>query len=438
MTSFAGYISLGGNEVVNSARAAIYSRALGIAAVSCDGCTTLNRVLDEPAYSSPDLDDAPWWDPTVVASKDFAGVLGLEIEGLSKAFNTREPIPLAHDGAALNPLRRLPREILVRGMMFARTECSLSYGRSWLAAAIRGGSCSQGCVGDELCYLACCPDCTTEPEPGVTDTCGQAEWRTLFNVGVLEGPVPGAMTRLQGGYLQEVEFTLTAGNPYIYYQPVLVGRGPTPEQQIPGNTPDTVVDCTEDTDCVRTAVVGCPPLPLPVLPLVPADPCYPTGTFTAYRSVVPQPAGLTPRWLENVPYLRIKAGATALTRVTLRWYANPGNLDCFAALADPDPDLRQLGPCDACAEVNIPVIPAGSTLTMDGRLERVWVDCPGGPGLATAEPPVYGPGGTSFQWPAFSCSVPLCLEIITRRPTSGSGVPDATWEIFTVAREDAS
>lgn len=441
--TFTGYLSLGGNELLNSNRVAAYAQALGITTISCQGCELLPRALADGPYTSPDQDDAPWWDPSIVASKDFAGVLGVEITGLDTPVNTREVVPLAGDGAALSPVRRKPREILVRGYLFARTECALGYGRSWLAAAVRGGSCGLPCVGDDLCYLACCPSACPAPLPGQDDTCGNDEWRTLYNVGILEGPTPQSVTSVSGGFIQEVEFTLTAGNPFIYHIPKLVTTGPNLNDQLPATLSEDQVDCGEDIGCIQQALTNCPPLPLPLLPLVPIDPCFPTGDFDNWRYAVSVPRDITPLWLESVPYIRFRAGAEKLERVTLRWYSNPQEVDCKISLQDPDPNLRPLGPCDTCAEVNIPVVPAGATLTFDGRVQRAWVDCPGGPGLDTAEPPIYGRGGTAFQWPVFGCGQSLCLEIIMRRkkptpPNPQGPAPQATWEVYTVAREDAS
>lgn len=439
--TFNGYLSLGGNELLNSARVAAYADGLGITAISCQSCDLLPRALGDDPYTSPDQDDAPWWDPAVVASKDFAGVLGVEITGLDGPVNSREVVPLAGDGAALSPVRRKPREILVRAYLFARTDCALSYGRSWLAAAVRGGSCGLPCVGDDLCFLSCCPASCPQPLPGQEDPCGDAEWRTLYNVGVLEGPIPRSLTRVSGGFMQEVEFTLTAGNPFIFHVPKLVTTGPNPNDQLPATLSEDTVDCGEDVGCIQKALTDCPPLPLPLLPLMPPDPCFPVGLeFDNYRFVASVPRDITPLWLESVPYIRFRAGTSKLERVTLRWYSNPQEIDCKLALENPDPNLRPLGPCDTCAEVNIPVIPAEATLTFDGRLQRAWVDCPGGPGLDTAEPAIYGRGGTAFQWPVFGCGQSLCLEIIMRRrkTTPPTPIPTATWEIYTVAREDAS
>ena len=427
-----GFLMVGGNEVINNTRTAVYARALGITNIQCGQCPDLNRILDEPPYTSPDGDDAPWWDPAVPASKEFAGLLGLEVIGLDNPVNVREAIPLAASGAAISPVRRRPREIQYRALLLASSDCGLSYGRAWLAAAVRGSACGLPCVGDDLCFLACCPAC--EPAEG-EDTCGDAQWRTVYNTGILSGPTPSKTTKVAGGWLQEVEFTFVGGNPFIYHQPVVVAEGPQPEQRVPGGSEGVPIDCVESTDCVRTSMPNCPPMPLPVLPLVPRDPCFPTGPFLAYRAVINLNAVATPAWLETVPYMRITAGAEPLRRLTIRWYSNPFGLDCTEALSNADPALRGLGPCDACGEINVPVVPANSVLTLDGRIERAWVDCPGGPGLATAEPYIYGRGGTLFQWPVFGCRQALCLEIIA----DDTSVTDSVrWQIFTVPREDAS
>lgn len=441
--TYNGYLSLGGNEIVNSNRVTTYAQGLGITAITCGTCPTLNAALEESTYTSPDNDDAPWFDPSVVESKDFAGVLGLEITGLDTAVNTREAIPLARDGGALNPLHRRFREIQVRALLFARTECALSYGRSWLSAATRGGTCGIDCVGDELCYLSCCPESC--PDPAAEPPCGERQWRTLYNVGILEGPVPERPVKITGGWMQEVLITFTAGNPFIWYIPTLAVRGPDPTQIMPGyeEDPEQWQCVDESTNCITDALsAACGAFPPPIIPIVPLDPCLPRDKFQAWRAVISIPADLTPQWMETVPLIRLRTGPqlpppapTGLRRLILRWYTNPSGLDCRTSLENPDPNQRQLGPCDICAEIQIPVVPSSSILTLDGRIERAWVDCPGGPGLSTAEPFVYGPRGTAFQWPVFACGQQLCLEIIAQ---ADSVSPSTTWEIYSVAREDAS
>lgn len=420
---YSGYLALGGNELINSPRAAQYASALGITRIRCEQCSTLQRALFDTPYTSPDMDDAPWWDPTEPHSKEFAGLFGLDIVGLGRSVASRAVVPLADDGAALHPLRRSHKEIQVTALALAKTEAALSYGVSWLSSVLRGQVCGSGCGGDGLCFFTACPTCDPPPPAGSVDTCGDAYFRQMFNVGLLQMEDLRDVQRVPGGWLGQVQFTVAAGDPFIYRDPVLVATGPQPSQQLP-NYQDTGLPpvCFESTDCLRDD--DCPPPPAPILPPVPIDACFPTGPFTASRFVLKLDAGKVPIWAEKVPYIRIKTGGSKIERLTLRWYANPMDRDC-----------TDLDPCSACAEINLAFVPAYSTLTIDGRSQTATVDCPGGPGQTTAEPALYGRGGTLFQWPVYNCDTPMCLEVITKADTVAA---DASMEIYYVVREDAA
>lgn len=424
---FHGYLAMAGNEIVNNLRSATYATALGITHVNCGPCDGLARALYDMPYTSPDMDDAPWYDPVVVESKSFAGFYGLEITGLSKSVGSRGLVPLTERGAALHPLRRTHREIQVRVLAMAKTEAALSYGFSWLASVLRGNICAAGCFGDELCFFTACPPCPPlSADPLDPDPCGDLAtqyWRQLHNVGLLAMEEPTDVRKVSGGWLGQVTFTLAAGDPFIYRDPVLMATGPQPSQLLP-NYFDTGVPptCFENVDCLRST--DCPPPPAPVLPPAPVDPCFPTGPFTAGRVVMALPQDRVPVWMEKVPLIHIRSGGKKLERLTVRWYGNPTARECGS----------DLDPCAACAEVNIAFVPANSTLTIDGRRETATVDCPGGPGLATAEPALYGRGGSPFVWPLFNCGDGMCLEVIAKADTIAA---DAVIEIHYVVREDA-
>lgn len=425
---FNGYLALAGNEIVNNQRAATYANGLGITHVNCTGCDGLARALYDRPYSSPDMDDAPWYDPIVQESKEFAGYFGLEILGMAKSVAARGVVPLTERGASLHPLRRTHREIQVRALAMAKTQTALSYGFSWLASALRGNICGGGCSGDELCFFTTCPPCPPMPaDPDVVDPCGDLAtqyWRKLLNVGLLSMDEPSDIRKVSGGWLGQVTFTLAAGDPMIYRDPTLVGSGFQPGQIILRYTDSGVPpDCYEAADCLQDPT--CPPPPAPVLPPIPRDPCFSpiTTPFVADRSVLSLAGERVPMWAEKVPLIVIKSGGTKLERLTLRWYGNPTARDC-----------AYVDPCSACAEVTIPFVPANSTLTIDGRTEVASVDCPGGPGLTTAEPVLYGRGGTPFVWPLFNCTDAMCLEIIAK---AGTIAADASFEIYYVVREDA-
>jgi hypothetical protein len=422
---FEGYLAFAGNEIVNSARATAYATALAITTVRCAPCSTLQRANYDVAYSSPDMDNAPWYDPAEPSSKEFAGLLGLEVAGLSNTVAGRSITALAEGGAALNPLRRPHREVQFRALAMAKTEQALSYGLSWLAASLRGSFCSSGCSGDELCFYTSCPPCG--PWDGVDeDPCpdtATAYWRQMFNVGLLAMEQPSDLRRIPGGWVAQVQFTFACGDPFIYREPLLAATGPQPGQLLPNYTdPGVPPDCVESIDCLRDST--CPAPPAPLLPPLPTDVCFPTGPFTASRFMFTLTPHRTPMWQEKVPLILVKAGSRTLRRLTLRWYGNATQRNCATSTE----------PCNACAEVTIPFIPAGSTLTVDGRAQDATVDCPGGPGLATARPTLYGRGGTPFVWPVFSCADSMCLEVIAQ---ADSIATDATIDVYDVVREDA-
>lgn len=422
---YTGYLALAGVELINNSRATAYANAMGVTSIQCTGCTTLPRALGDLPYASPDLDDAPWFDPVEPASKDFAGFFGLEILGLSKSPGAHTVVPLITDGASLHSLRRSHREIQITVMALAKTECALSYGFAWLASALRGGVCNAGCTGDSLCFFTCCPTCDPPPTDGTADTCGNPYYRTLLNCGLLSYSEPTGIKKISGGYLATIVYTIAAGDPFIYRDPILMATGPAPAQQLPNYLdPGVPPACFESIDCLQDDL-SCPAPPLPVLPPIPVDACFPTGAFNAARLVVALPKDQVPIWQEKVPLIIIRAGSRRLERITLRWYGNPVDRDC----------TTDLDPCAACAEFNIAAIPMGATLTIDGRIESAYVDCSGGPGLSTAEPQLYGRGGTPFVWPVFSCADGTCLEIIVRAETMSD---DTAIEVYYVVREDAA
>jgi hypothetical protein len=429
---FTGFLSLAGNELINNARVSAYAANLGITHVSCGDCSGLARALWDDPYSSPDMDDAPWFDPSVADSKGFAGLLGLDITGISKSTGYHDLVSLTTDGAALHPLRRTHREIQVKALALANSENALSYGFSWLASVLRGGVCAPGCAGDALCFFIACPPC---PESMDSDVCATPYLRTLFNCGLLTMDEPSDVRKISGGWMGTVVFTIAAGDPHIYREPTLIVTSTQPGNQvINGYDPAVSVACDtlEDISClvsqrppVSTEWPACTPPPAPILPPIPIDSCFPVGKFTAARQVYTLPSGQVPIWAEKVPYLVIRAGSKRMERIIIRWYGNPTERDC----------TQTLDPCAACAEINIAFIPQGSTLTIDGRAETAFVDCPGGPGVDTAEPQIYGPGGSPFGWPVFNCADSLCLEVIAKYGTVSD---DASIEIYYAIRQDAA
>jgi len=421
------WLTLGGVELVNSTRAAQYAGALGITVVRCAGCRDITRALRDAPYTLPGDPDnpAPWYDPSLPESAGFAGLVGVEFEGLSRGTGGRQTVPLLGAGSAIGGLRRGAREVLVKALMLATTDAAMSYGTAWLASALRGSICQTSCVADELCVFAYCPSCASPPpDPPAYDSCGDAALRTVLDTGLLAGPTPTRTLTVGGGVLTEVEFSLVCGQPFLWRQPRYVtGTGQ------PGVSPAPPIGpgegCVESIDCAHDPL--CLPLPPPIRPPAPPNPCFPgpPPVGDTRRTIVTVPPGLLPQWFENVPILEIRTGSLALRRVTIRFYSNPALYEC----------AEYVDPCTACAEINIPYLPRGVVFRLDGRLERATVDCPGGPGLDVADVEVFGPGGGLFEWPIFECNTSLCIEVVVQQSTAA---PDSRIDLWMAAREDAA
>ncbi|HUW00731.1 MAG TPA: hypothetical protein VMW08_00125 [Acidimicrobiales bacterium] len=128
--------------------------------VNC-GCTTLRPLYCEKgsgtdgAYRSPELDGAPWYDPDVPESAEFAGLIVETIEGFDSVVR-RTVTDAAIRGGSLGPQRLGARTLTVTGWLRAKTCCAAEYGLRWLEAALTGGACDDCALG-ELSMFRCCP-----------------------------------------------------------------------------------------------------------------------------------------------------------------------------------------------------------------------------------------------------------------------------------------
>lgn len=413
-----GYLELGGVELINTERVLAYAERLGIdiGCQACNTCPDMYEALGHPPYSSPDADDAPWFDPAFPESKLFCGFLPLSIDGMDSGTGLRNPADLAQ-GSAIGGLRRAGREIVARVLAVGADDCAVSYGISWLGSALRGTAC-QSCRGDELCVFSCCPEGN-----------GDRHLRKLFDVGMLSGPERTNIYPVGGGpcagicgsagaSIIELEFSLVAGTPYLYHEPITYVFGPT--------SPATgIVDppvCQIGTDCADDP--DCPPLPArPTVP-IPTDPCGCVLPATVARTVITVQPEQMARWLETVPVITIETGSAPLRCLRVRFYSNPVGLGCAG----------ELDPCAFCDELGITYLPPRSTLTVDGRNRTYSLDCSASGNQPEAMPPyLYASAGRAFSWPVFDCPGGMCVELI-----AASAAPDMLATVALATREDLS
>lgn len=413
-----GYLNLACAEIINNERAATYVQPYGLT-IDCDRCPDLPEVLGHDPYTTPYADDAPWYDPVRGASVDFLGVFSSSIEGLSASPASREPLPLVRDGSSIGPLRRAHREMPVTVRLLALSECGLSYGLEWLSRSLSGDPCGGNCVGGELMLFACCPGSGTDTGYDASET------RYMHDVGVMEGLA--VSERIYWGEVIEavVSFTLVAGNPWIYGEPLATGDDwvSLDEGTEVRADPDQVYQrCLPPTPCATDP--ECPRPPLPPRAPRPVSPCYPTGVDDFLVTRIRVASEDYPLWSELVPVVEIEPGSADMRRLLVRFWSNPQNEDC----------AQELDPCDACGDLNVTYVPAGSILTMDGRLSRSTIECETeGVGTAVSPPNAFGPRGGLFQYPYFPCPGGLCVEVWARADTVAA---DARARITLIPRAD--
>lgn len=168
--TYQGYMALADDagvtiELVNAARVKAYTDNLApsLGLRGCDDCEGLDEALGE-TYTTPEGDNAPWFDPTDPATADFYGVYPLAFDGIDDSTRTIESAELSGDGSVVVGSRYTGKDIRVSGMAFAKDEAGLYAGMSWLDSALNGTE-EGRCFGDRLNLYSSCPPIEVLP-PG--------------------------------------------------------------------------------------------------------------------------------------------------------------------------------------------------------------------------------------------------------------------------------
>lgn len=164
---FEGYLELGGNEIVNSARSAGY-----LASGDCPSnwivCPPCDGILDAAGglpYTLANIADAPWYDEQEEASHRFLGVHALSIEGLMDSTRTASIAEGIVDGGVIGQVRHAVRQSRVRVLLSALGEDALESGLAWLKAALDPEYCGihgSSCGATDSCFFIACPPSRSE------------------------------------------------------------------------------------------------------------------------------------------------------------------------------------------------------------------------------------------------------------------------------------
>lgn len=241
---YQGYLMFDGEEIVNTHRASAYAATAGFSWVEgCSECSSI-RAVDPAGYVSPKLDveKPPWWDPAEPDSMDFLGVIGISISNTDDSMRQLTTTESAGDGGYVGGLRYSMRTVVVRALLIATSDCALGFGLGWLRTRDTESSCATGQVG----MYECCPhipasDCS---DPLCVEQCVGSQWRIFYEARWTSGPTVLRRREMSSrGWMAEVEFTITCGDPFRYGMPVVTADAVTPmteriiEQTIPVQQP---------------------------------------------------------------------------------------------------------------------------------------------------------------------------------------------------------
>ncbi|MFI0934568.1 hypothetical protein ACH4RG_22960 [Streptomyces sp. NPDC021019] len=453
------YLDLGGTEIANHARLAAYLESVGspLSSVSACGCDTFDAALvgDEP-YVSPAVDGAPWYDPDVPESAEFAGLMVLSVEGLDSNPRARTVTAAVTGGAALGPSRVLARTITVTALLLGSSCCGVDYGLNWLGQALEGCT-GAGCGGDCMTLFNCCPGAVTTPEAFAA-----RHRRTLRRVALVDGPnviarrgdgcASGSGCQSSGADLLTVEFVLVAASPWMWTDQVRVLEAPVPTDDgtecivwcihQPGAEPPAPPVCLEPGEaCPPGSVVAeltdgacdvawpaleehrlapcekacrfapCPdeealcsdpgcrtPTP-PVPPLPDTCACTALAVHQEYYSL---DLATSPMWFGQAPTITVFAGSRDLRRVTVTFYERTADMVGMTC-----EEVAEYARCSPHSVYEIAFVPAGGTVTVDGQTGRATVECSG---TCESAPDVYGRGGGPLSVQLLTCDR-YCVEI---------------------------
>lgn len=456
------YGALCSNELWNMERTAQYilnGIKPGRFNFRCSGCPGLQDILPcidsevpvgQPSYQLPEIDNAPWYDPAVPESRNFAGLYITSVT-MSSPY-TRTSTANIGDGATLGRLKRNARTLVVTGFLVGKTCCASDAGLRWLTSALGGSGCAGGdCEGCDFDFLACCPytgdedSClTTEDSSGNQTvymrssetgemTRGSDFWRRLKHVGVVSGPevlqCVGASCGCGCAALTEVTFTLLAGNPYIMHIGEVIADA------------ESLADCGAELCSITwvpkaaamaagiSCTTGCvepvadfledPNCPLPALPPEPIVATSNCGCLPADSKQICFSAAPERVWGDSTLILQVFSGATELRDLDIYVQQNPAGQDC-----EEFTDY-----CTACLSMRITYVPPNSIFELNGEERTVTVTR--GSEVRNASQNLTAGDGTAFDWPDIACA-PVCICV---RYGCESTDPAATISLIRVDRD---
>lgn len=163
MSAYEGYLSLGGNEIVNNSRVRGYAETAQCPMWWLRGpvCESMADALGDEPYNAQNLTDAPWYDPdSPDRSARFFGAFAYSIEGVYDSTRSAAVVEGVDDGGRVGRVRKRARQVKMKAILMAQGADAREYGMAWLSAALDPNACGQHgdtCGSTDLEFMVDCP-----------------------------------------------------------------------------------------------------------------------------------------------------------------------------------------------------------------------------------------------------------------------------------------
>lgn len=379
-----------------------------------------------PSYGTPSTDPAPWFDPAVPESSEFAGFLMLSMTGQDTRPTQRSVTNAVTGGGVFGPQRVVPRTLVVQGVLLGSSCCGVSYGLKWLGQVLDGCG-TPGCDGVDLEMFDCCPSDETDYV-----TMQQRYLRTARRAALISGPT---VTRragdgCQGGCTADVlfvEFVISLAEPWWWLTPetMMVESLPTDDGSCVDWTTasssacDRLAACSTDDDC---ADPECLTPTAPVIPSPTSCYCVPLAANTEYFDIDTSEFAAN---FEILPLITVSAGASDLRRATVTFYERTAAQEALTC-----EEVATANRCSPHSVYHAGFVPSEGTLVFDGQIRRALVQCNG---TQERSSNAWGRDGAPIAWNPLGCGKSFCVSV----ETDSLAVPaaDSTFTLELSGRE---
>lgn len=389
---YEGWVDYDGVEVVNHSRTVQLARAMGVSVLTLapNKVNWIDALHGGPAYA--DITNAPWYDPNVAASQEFAGLFVLRIDGLDDSSMQSTPVEYITDGGHPGRPRNTTQSLVFDARIIAATERGAEFGKRWIARTLSQRKGGTFCNGADLTYFR------------LAESEGNEKVHRR-DVRLTRGLVISRKARRACSAVWSTTFTMTAGDPYEY-----------------GNEVPKITSLGADTGSTGPGVLAsgalagsyssCPPSAYqpvfdPQFPAMVAAPTVPDFYPSGWDLTEGQPfrrkwariSTVEPDDLASVPILKLRSTEEArMVRVSI--------MDSMVAPGEQ---------CDVLWSAVVTYLPANTDFYIDGESQVAYTYDGFSDFVQRADSLVYSAEAEPMRWPLLSdpANFLIALDIFT-------------------------